>query len=68
MTSEFGDTPLHYAVDTRDAEFVTALCQAGASVNIRSRRGTPLQVAEKLKDAQLMKVLAQYDKSSTHSH
>jgi len=64
-TTALGETALHYAVETGDADFVTALCQAGAVVSSRSRRGTPLQLAERGKETHIVKVLTQYSSHQT---
>jgi ankyrin repeat protein len=38
-TSKYGDTPLHFAINNRDVEIITALYKAGADVTIENDDG-----------------------------
>lgn len=45
-SNKFGSTPLHAAIGDSIPQAVRLLCQAGADVNLASKRGTPLAMAE----------------------
>jgi len=55
-----GDTPLHYAVRGRDLEIIKYLLLKGANIDLSSRSGTPLQLAQELKCESVQRVLENY--------
>jgi ankyrin repeat protein len=46
ILGRFGETALHYAVRSKDAELVHFLLDRGADLSVRSRDGSPVDVAD----------------------
>jgi cytohesin len=57
--NRYGDTPLHLVVEQRNLRAVKALLAAGADSTQKNNRGiTPLQLAQKIHDADIVKELS----------
>ena len=55
ITSEFGNTPLYYAVDTRNEELVNAMLMSGADPYAKNKNGvSPIRHAQNMPKLKVM--------------
>ena len=70
LVNKNGETPLHYAVKTKNIEIATLLISFGSDLTISSTEGTPLQIAYTINDNEMIDHLNKIDRlsrSSNHS-